>query len=160
MVKRLPENDKGNLLFIIQMRSLIRSRIGRQIFRVTLYFLLGILILLIPGLQLQLTAVPPQATVQQNTATQQGIPNRQELESFMDEFFTEQMEELHVPGATIALVKDGEVFFTKGYGYADIDKQTPVTPDQTVFRVGLPIILSYLELAMLFTKGTNIAKEY
>ncbi|OKH20755.1 hypothetical protein NIES1031_22815 [Chroogloeocystis siderophila 5.2 s.c.1] len=119
------------------MRSLNRSRLGRQIVKLALCFLLGILILLIPGLQLQLTAVPSQAIVEQNTATtEQGIPNRQELESFMDEFFAEQMEELHVPGATVALVKDGEVFFTKGYGYADIDKQMAVTPDQTVFRVG------------------------
>jgi hypothetical protein len=96
MVKQLPENDNSKL-FVLKMRSLNRSRLGRQIVKLALCFLLGILILLIPGLQLQLTAVPSQAIVEQNTATtEQGIPNRQELESFMDEFFAEQMEELHV----------------------------------------------------------------
>ncbi|MUL38931.1 hypothetical protein [Gloeocapsopsis dulcis] len=110
MVKWLPGNDKSNLrLFIFQIQSLLCSRLGRQIVKVTLYFLLGILLLFIPSFHLQLAAnVPSQALVQQNTdATQQGISSRQELESFMDKFFAEQMEELHVPGAAIALVKDG-----------------------------------------------------
>jgi CubicO group peptidase (beta-lactamase class C family) len=59
-----------------------------------------------------------------------------ELEAFLDDFFGEQMAELHIPGAAIAIVKDGSILFTKGYGYADLDNQTPVIPDQTLFRVG------------------------
>src|SRR6266498_1911406 len=31
------------------------------------------------------------------------------------------------------LVKDGKIFFQKGYGYADAEKKTPVIPDQTLF---------------------------
>ena len=66
---------------------------------------------------------------------QQGPTDPQELEAFLDPFFAEQMEKLHIPGAVFLLVKDGEIFFTKGYGFADLEKKTPVVPDKTLFRV-------------------------
>jgi CubicO group peptidase (beta-lactamase class C family) len=61
--------------------------------------------------------------------------NRQELETFLDKFFSEKMEELHIPGAVFVLVKDGEILCAKGYGYADLGKRIPVTPDKTLFRI-------------------------
>ena len=68
------------------------------------------------------------------------LPNRlndpQELESFLDKFFAQQMPKEHVPGAVFSLVKDGKIFFSKGYGYADLEKEIPVIPDKTLFRVG------------------------
>ena len=54
----------------------------------------------------------------------------------MDTFLTSQMKELHIPGVAFVLVKDGEIFLAKGYGYANLEKKTPVTPYETVFRVG------------------------
>jgi CubicO group peptidase (beta-lactamase class C family) len=48
----------------------------------------------------------------------------------------EQMEKLHIPGATIAVVKDGKIFFAKGYGFANLEKKTPVAADKTIFRIG------------------------
>ncbi len=65
-----------------------------------------------------------------------GPTDPQELETFLDAFFTSQMKELHIPGAVFILVKDGEVFFAKGYGHANLEKRTPVIPDKTIFRVG------------------------
>lgn len=47
-----------------------------------------------------------------------------ELESFFDSYLTEQMQTHHIPGAVVSVVKDGAVVFAKGYGYADIEKQT------------------------------------
>ena len=35
-----------------------------------------------------------------------------------------------------ARVKDGELFFAKGYGYADREKKIPVSADTTLFRPG------------------------
>lgn len=67
---------------------------------------------------------------------QQGPTDLRELEAFLDTFFTEQMKELHIPGAVFILVKDGEIFFAKGYGFANLEKKTPVIPDKTLFRVG------------------------
>jgi len=40
------------------------------------------------------------------------------------------------PGQPSLVVKDGKLFFAKGYGYADIEKGIPVDPEQTIFRIG------------------------
>src|SRR3546814_18704731 len=39
-------------------------------------------------------------------------------------------------GAVVVVVKDGQVLLQKGYGYADLEKHTPVDPDDTLFRPG------------------------
>lgn len=59
-----------------------------------------------------------------------------DLEALFDPIFAEQMAKLHIPGAVVAVVKDGKILFTKGYGYADIEKKTPVIPERTIFRIG------------------------
>ncbi|WP_293334023.1 serine hydrolase [Microcoleus sp. CAWBG58] len=67
---------------------------------------------------------------------QLGPTNPQELELFIDDYFAKEMSKQHVPGAVFALVKDGKIFFSKGYGYADLENKIPVDPDKTLFRVG------------------------
>jgi CubicO group peptidase (beta-lactamase class C family) len=59
-----------------------------------------------------------------------------ELEAFLDELFAKQMEEYHIAGAAVSVVKDGKLFFAKGYGYADLEKGIPVDSEQTMFRIG------------------------
>jgi CubicO group peptidase (beta-lactamase class C family) len=58
-----------------------------------------------------------------------------DLESFSDRYFQEQIPRQHVPGAVIMLVKDGTTLLAKGYGFADLEKRVPVTPEGAVFRV-------------------------
>ncbi len=55
-----------------------------------------------------------------------------ELEAFMDAYLGEQMAAHHIPGAVITVVKDGDVFFSKGYGYADLENKIPMDTEQTV----------------------------
>ena len=45
------------------------------------------------------------------------------------------MEEYHIAGAAVSVVKDGKLFFAKGYGYADLEEGIPVDPEQTVFAL-------------------------
>ncbi len=33
------------------------------------------------------------------------------------------------------MVRDGQVVFAKGYGYADPEKRVPVDPERTLFRI-------------------------
>ncbi len=68
--------------------------------------------------------------------TQPILTSSQELEAFLDEFMAEQMEKQHIPGVTFSVVQNGELFFTKGYGYADLEKKISVIPNKTLFRVG------------------------
>jgi CubicO group peptidase (beta-lactamase class C family) len=65
-----------------------------------------------------------------------GPTDPQELEAFLNPFFAKKMAEQHIPGAVFVLVKDGKIFFSKGYGYADLENKIPVVPDKTLFRVG------------------------
>jgi CubicO group peptidase (beta-lactamase class C family) len=64
-----------------------------------------------------------------------GPSDPAELESFFDGAVEALLKSHKVPGATISVVKDGEVFFTKGYGYADVGKRIPVDPEKTMFRI-------------------------
>ena len=96
----------------------------------------------IAGLNFQ-QAQPPAAASPENPDGQptqassvQGLTDPAELETFLDDLFTKQMEDYHIAGLTFALVKDGQLFFQKGYGYADLEKQTPVDPATTIFRIG------------------------
>ena len=59
-----------------------------------------------------------------------------DLEAFLDGMMPSQLERENIAGAVIAVVKDGQVIFAKGYGYSDMAKRTPVTPDSTLFRPG------------------------
>jgi CubicO group peptidase (beta-lactamase class C family) len=60
------------------------------------------------------------------------------LEQRLDRL-VEQLEQqrlaLHIPGMAIAVVKDDEVILAQGFGVADIEKETPVTPE-TIFAIG------------------------
>ncbi|RJP23077.1 MAG: class A beta-lactamase-related serine hydrolase [Candidatus Abyssobacteria bacterium SURF_5] len=64
-----------------------------------------------------------------------GPTDPQELEAFVDSLLSELVQEYHMPGAVFALVKDGELFFAKGYGFADLENRKPVIADTTLFRV-------------------------
>jgi CubicO group peptidase (beta-lactamase class C family) len=65
-----------------------------------------------------------------------NLTDAKELEAFLDPIFAERLEKLYIPGAAIAVVKDGKILFSKGYGYANFEKKTPVTADKTIFRIG------------------------
>jgi CubicO group peptidase (beta-lactamase class C family) len=86
----------------------------------------------LPAILILNCAVSPSGFRTQN----QSSPSRNELESLLDPIFAKQMPKLHIPGAAIAVVKDGKVLFTKGYGFADLEKKTPVVPARTIFRIG------------------------
>jgi CubicO group peptidase (beta-lactamase class C family) len=52
-----------------------------------------------------------------------------------DELVNSLLEEWKVPGAAIAVVKDDQVIFSKGFGYRDLKSRLPVTPN-TLFAIG------------------------
>jgi CubicO group peptidase (beta-lactamase class C family) len=74
---------------------------------------------------------------------QQGPTDPAELEAFLDKLLGKEMEQHHIAGAAVSVVKDGELFFAKGYGHADLENDIPVDPERTNFRIG--------SIAKLFT---------
>jgi CubicO group peptidase (beta-lactamase class C family) len=65
-----------------------------------------------------------------------GPTDPAELETFIDGMMAAHMPSRHVPAATISIVKDGELIFAKGYGFADREQKIPVEADRTLFRPG------------------------
>lgn len=59
-----------------------------------------------------------------------------DVEAFLDGIVPLQLERDNIAGATVVVVKDGAVLFAKGYGFADVEKKTPVSPGETLFRPG------------------------
>src|SRR6266545_8424665 len=53
-------------------------------------------------------------------------PAAPELETFLDPLMVDAMRQWHVPGAVILVVQDDAIVFSKGYGFADPERQTPV----------------------------------
>jgi CubicO group peptidase (beta-lactamase class C family) len=81
-------------------------------------------------------SLPQPEQVEQTTPSGQGPTDRAELEAFLEGIMASYMESHHIAGATLAVVKDGKIFFAKGYGYADVKEKKPVVADKTLFRPG------------------------
>jgi CubicO group peptidase (beta-lactamase class C family) len=55
---------------------------------------------------------------------------------FLDREMRELVETNNLPNAAIALVKDGDIVFLEGYGYADIERNVEADPRGSLFRTG------------------------
>lgn len=91
-----------------------------------IFLLLGILL-----------AAPPQGRAQ--TAAPFDVTG-------MDQFVREQIETWKVPGLAIAVVQNGRVVYSRGFGLRDVKRNLPVTP-KTLFAIG-SISKSFTALSM------------
>jgi len=64
-----------------------------------------------------------------------GPDDPQELAAFLEPVFASHMTASRIPGAVFLFVKDGQVFYSHGFGYADVDKNISVDPQDTIWRV-------------------------
>jgi len=77
----------------------------------------------------QTPSTQPQST--QRPQTSSATPgNLDGLDAFMEK----AMRDFKVPGAAVAVVRDGKILFAKGYGYRDVEHKLPVT-GKTVFPI-------------------------
>ncbi len=60
----------------------------------------------------------------------------QDVEAFLAGIIPQQLERENIAGATVAVVKDGKLLFSSGYGYSDVASKKPVSPEETLFRPG------------------------
>src|SRR5215472_5145447 len=79
---------------------------------------------------------PPPANVPVIAPQPGSAPDltKADLEAFLDALIPSQLRNRNMAGAVLSVVKDGQVLFQKGYGYADVEEKKPVLPDQTLFR--------------------------
>jgi CubicO group peptidase (beta-lactamase class C family) len=72
----------------------------------------------------------PKSAGKKNHAT---VP-KPALDGF-DDFMAQVLKDWKVPGVAVGVVQNGKMILLKGYGYRDVEKQLPVTPN-TLFAVG------------------------
>ncbi len=97
------------------------------------------------------TSPPEPPITPDQTQASPELENSQELAAFFDAFVPQKMEAEHVLGGVISVVKDGQLFLTKAYGFADPEHTLPIDSDRTLFRVA--------SLSKLFT-DTAIMQLY
>ena len=83
----------------------------------------------------QAETASPQAGTPAQAATPPAL-TRTDVEAWLDGFMPFTLRTADIPGAVVVVVKDGAILVQKGYGFSDVEKRTPVDPEQTLFRPG------------------------
>ncbi|MDM7956510.1 serine hydrolase [Blastomonas sp.] len=77
------------------------------------------------------------AAIDANGGSASASPlNKADVEAWLDGFLPYALEKGKIPGAVVVVVSGDGVVLQKGYGYSDVAKRTPVSPETTLFRPG------------------------
>jgi D-alanyl-D-alanine carboxypeptidase len=60
------------------------------------------------------------------------VPSRADK---IDDYIRAEMEKQHIPGLSLAVIKDGKIIKVEGYGLANLELNIPVKPD-TIYKIG------------------------
>ncbi|MDR9419407.1 serine hydrolase domain-containing protein [Gracilimonas sp.] len=63
-------------------------------------------------------------------------PGTQQDINAADEVLQTYVEEHNIPGMSVSVYRDGDIIWSKGYGYMDVENQVPIDPASTLFRIG------------------------
>jgi len=77
-----------------------------------------------------------------------------DLEAFFDGIFPMQLERSDIAGATVLVMKDGNILLAKGYGYADVKTKKAVDPTSTIFRLAsISKLFTWVSVMQLVEQG-------
>ncbi|WP_149094048.1 serine hydrolase domain-containing protein [Paenibacillus terrae] len=71
-----------------------------------------------------------------DTAWAAGSITPDQLEKTVDQIMSTKLEKLHIPGAAVVVTQGDQIYFSKGYGYADLEQKTAFDPTKTIVPVG------------------------
>ena len=74
------------------------------------------------------TRVAPDRNVPTVPSQALGPTDPAELEAFLDDLLRKEMEEHHIAGAAVSVVKDGKLFLPKATATPTLRKTSPLTP--------------------------------
>ncbi len=104
--------------------------------------------------------VPPPAATPPATPTAPVNPTgahpltTPDLEAFFDGILPLQLERSDVAGASVLVMKDGNILLEKGYGYADMKSKKPVDPATTIFRLAsISKLFTWISVMQLEEQG-------
>ena len=77
-----------------------------------------------------------QSAVQSPPANGRRQLDKTDVDAWLDGYMPFALNTSDIPGAVVVVVKDGQVLTARGFGFADVDKRTPVDGERTLFRPG------------------------
>ncbi len=69
-------------------------------------------------------------------AADSGPLNYADLAAWLDGYVDSALQQSAIAGAVVSVVKDGQLLYSAGYGYADVDSEQAMDPASTLVRVG------------------------
>ena len=77
----------------------------------------------------------PNIAFAQTAVSTQPLDNFQPKLRTIEEKLEKRRQELGIPGLSLAIIKENQIIYLKGFGYKDFEKKVAVTPD-TEFAIG------------------------
>src|SRR5215212_498443 len=71
----------------------------------------------------------------------------------VDDFITTQMQKRHIPGLSLAVIKDGKVVKMRGYGLASVELGVPATEDSVYQIASMTKSFTATAIMMLVEEG-------
>ena len=134
------------------MREMISGEVGRFVytnianpilqFQMKQNVLCSALLLLSAVLFGQATTAIPLSGVATDSITAQ-----------VDRFILLKMQDLHIPGASLAVVRNGNVVYAKGYGFANMEMLVPATPQTNYLIASVTKPFTAVAVMMLWEAG-------
>ena len=101
---------------------------------------------------LLIALIPGSALTAFAATTPAGVPV-EDIESIVDGVMEDKIGTI-TPGASVVIVKDGEIIFCKGYGVSDVAAGTPVSGTDTIFEIGsVTKVFTWTALMQLVEEG-------
>ena len=65
-----------------------------------------------------------------------GCTSNDQKSQTTDKIVREYFSQANLPGLSLSVAKKGEIVFSRGYGYADVEQKKTIDPSKTKFRIG------------------------
>lgn len=106
-------------------------------------------------------AHPPAITPAASVPVPSHALDQADLTAFFDGILPLQLERSDIGGASVLVMKDGNVLLEKGYGYADVKAKKPVDPASTIFRLAsISKLFTWVSVMQLEEQGKlNLDKD-
>ena len=99
-------------------------------------------------------AQPPAIKPGTSAPTSSHSLEQGDLTAFFDGILPLQLERSDIAGASVLVMKDGNVLLQKGYGYADVKTKKPVDPTSTIFRLAsISKLFTWMSVMQLEEQG-------
>jgi CubicO group peptidase (beta-lactamase class C family) len=113
-----------------------------------------ITLLLLPSLACASTRSNPATSRSPSSSIERlGEDEEEQSADTLDQFITQTMRDSDIPGLAALVIRNDQIVMAKGYGFADIDRKVPVTPDTDFLISSCSKTIGAVTLMQLYDQG-------